>query len=326
MTPRERFAGRAQRPLAGVAALFAAGVIAGWLFDVERLAHPFGVSGPTKLMTAICLVALALAVVAPPRLRRVAAAVALVLAGQALIEWVTGIDFGLDDLITPERAWASGAHVSRVSPLSAVGIVALAAALLMSVGARRRQAEWPAIAAGAVGIVSVVGYAYGIIDTDTPIGSSPIALATALLLLGLSIATLGIVGERVEQFLTGTGPGSTAARRILLPAFVGLPLLGWVRIYGARHGWFEENFGVALLIVTFLIVIAAGADPARAPARPRGGGLRRRARPARRGARRGDRAGDHRDRPRRQHHASGARAPSGCWATARPRWSARARA
>src|SRR5207244_2627988 len=63
--------------------------------------------------------------------------------------------------------------------------------------------------------------------------------------------------------LTAPGEGGALARRAL-PAVVAVPLvLGWVRLWGQRSGYYGSEIGVALLVIshilafTVLLVVAA---------------------------------------------------------------------
>jgi PAS domain S-box-containing protein len=78
------------------------------------------------------------------------------------------------------------------------------------------------------------------------------ALNSGLAFCALSIA---IFSSRIDTWLmsvfTGNHAGSVMARQ-LLPAFLVIPLLvGWLRLYGERSGYFESAVGVALVVITY---------------------------------------------------------------------------
>ena len=80
----------------------------------------------------------------------------------------------------------------------------------------------------------------------------PVALNTGLAFCALSIA---IFCARPDTWLmsvfTGDHAGSVMARQ-LLPALLMIPLLiGWLRLYGERAGYFESAVGVVLVAITY---------------------------------------------------------------------------
>ena len=80
----------------------------------------------------------------------------------------------------------------------------------------------------------------------------PVALNTGLAFCALSIA---IFCARTDTWLmsvfTGDHAGSVMARQ-LLPALLMIPLLiGWLRLYGERAGYFESAVGVVLVAITY---------------------------------------------------------------------------
>jgi hypothetical protein len=103
-----------------------------------------------------------------------------------------------------------------------------------------------------------MGYAY---STEALIGIAaytPIALNTALTFLVLSLGVLFSLQRRgLMAILSGDGPGSVIARRLLPPMIVIPFALGWMRLRAQRLGLFGTEFGVAIL-VTFTILILTG--------------------------------------------------------------------
>jgi hypothetical protein len=59
---------------------------------------------------------------------------------------------------------------------------------------------------------------------------------------------------RLAALLRGDAPGTIAARRMLVATVIGLSVLGWLRIEGARHGLFSDAVGTTLLVTAVLIV------------------------------------------------------------------------
>jgi signal transduction histidine kinase len=108
-------------------------------------------------------------------------------------------------------------------------------------------------------MMSLLGYGYGANNLYGVGSFIPMALHTAALLTVAGTALLFAGGEHgVLAILSERGSGSVMARR-LLPAAVVIPcLLGFARIFGQRAGWYESEFGTALMVVVTvaLLVVA----------------------------------------------------------------------
>jgi PAS domain S-box-containing protein len=108
-----------------------------------------------------------------------------------------------------------------------------------------------------VALLALVGYLYGSQDTFAFGSQLPMSLPTAV---AFAILSFGILVARPDRglmrFLTGTGPGAVMVRR-LLPWCVLVPIiLGWMRLVGERSGYFTAATGVALMVVTSVVVFA----------------------------------------------------------------------
>ena len=63
-------------------------------------------------------------------------------------------------------------------------------------------------------------------------------------------------GRSATRFLRGGEPGTVAARRMMLAATVGVPVLGGLRLWGAHAGLYSNEVGTGLLVMAFLVVMA----------------------------------------------------------------------
>jgi PAS domain-containing protein len=117
--------------------------------------------------------------------------------------------------------------------------------------------QWLVVAAGFVGLLNVLGYAYHLQGLDQLLSaasaSTEMAVHTGAAFVVLAIAVLCARPDRGPMaVVTSESAGGVVARR-LLPAAVGLPvLLGWLRLMGERAGLWTFPTGWGLLVVTTL--------------------------------------------------------------------------
>jgi PAS domain S-box-containing protein len=118
-----------------------------------------------------------------------------------------------------------------------------------------------AVAAGFVGVFNVVAYAYSVQSLEFTKGLTSyteMALHTAGTLVVLSV---GITAARPGRGATGIfvedTAGGTLARRLLPVALFGPVILGAVRLWGEREGYYGFEFGVTLMAVSNLSMFSA---------------------------------------------------------------------
>jgi diguanylate cyclase (GGDEF)-like protein len=253
--------------LAGLAALLAIGLgaagLVGWLFDVEWLRRPASDLRELRPSMALGLILLgtALWLARAPRhgdeRRAWSRALAfLVVAGgvlvlvEHLLDIRPLIDGVLDDA-DPDRVGAS-------SPVAALAVISTGLWLAVA-DCRRRTGQMleDAMAAlsGAAVIATAVGYLYGAADVfglDRETGVSPQTMA-ALVALWLGIL-VSCPDGRWMRLLRSTGSGGHAIRS-LIPVLVLVPIAcGGFVVIGVENGWFETNFGAALVVGIAIVV------------------------------------------------------------------------
>lgn len=190
-------------------------------------------------------------------LRRVLGALVAALCAVTLVQWVTGVDLGLDQLLAVDP---SARFPGRPSPWSAATLALLGSAAAAH-GARR--VDWIAdvglVAAGVVLQVTLAGYVYGVMalyGVDPLTRVSPQTLAC---LLALWIALIaGRLGSGLLAIATRRSPGGSAVR-LLVPIALVLPVaLGWLRLIAQSAGLFESTqLGVAVFAVAQTLVLVA---------------------------------------------------------------------
>ena len=239
-------------------------LVVGWGLGVPVIRSPGSGFGVMRANAALLLVLLAAAfwLVHRPETteRRLWAALGLgvavmLIAGLTLSQDVLGWNLGIDEWLFPD-ARSSGVP-GRMSATTAVSSIFLGAALvLFGRGARASQAF--CLVAGTIGLLVLMGYAYGSRGLlDLP-GYNAMAMPTALGLLALGVAGLCARPEVGVMRVVSADATAGALTRRLLPAIVLLPLvLGWLRLRGEEMAFYSTAFGTALFAVSSFLCIGA---------------------------------------------------------------------
>jgi len=227
------------RAASAVAGAIGLAVLFGWLFDLRGLKSvvPGFPSMQPWAATGIVLGALSLGLArSPSRGARAAWALSslamLAVAGVPLIEQATNLDLGTDLLLFPEAVVRTRAHPltppGRISPIAALGLVAMALALLLAPRARgwlSAAFSFLATAGLATAGLSLLGYSLGIEPLRAMLLGHIPALHTALAIGVLAVGTLalrpevGWVGSVAELGRTGWIAVGLLAGAALLMAY-----------------------------------------------------------------------------------------------------------
>ena len=245
----------------------ALGVMAGWAFAVPVLTSWQTGFAAMKVNAAICFLTLAIAlalVAADPRRRHplawFLAGVVVVVALATLLEHVTALDLGIDQLFVSDQASAASPHPGRFAVQTGIAFLAAALAIL-AVGRSFRGfhlTELLAVACAVVGAISLLGYLYGArellsLGSATQV-SLPAALALVILPLGLFAAD---PEHALARQMTDSGPAGQVIRRIVPAALVVVPVGAWLRLEGERNGLYDESVGLTLLVTLEAFVLMA---------------------------------------------------------------------
>ncbi len=249
----------AARICSGIVTALGAFVLVGWAFDIPVLKsiHPSLATMKANSATLFVLLGVTIWLTADHRDRRLRSALGLIVATVAaltLFEYAFGTNLGLDELLHRDPGIAVGtAAPGRMAGATALAFLLLGLAALPAEGVGRgrlrRMCAW---FGGAIGLWSLAGYLYdvGSLYAVAPFGS--IALHTTIGLLFASGALLltdtregSLFGMLASKTVTGT------LLRWLLPMLVTIPLAtGWLRLTGQRWGYYDTNFGIAILVLT----------------------------------------------------------------------------
>src|ERR1019366_5312452 len=273
--------GKAAFAAALAAVVIGAGVLAGWLFELEflkRIAPGLVAMNPATAAAFILAGAsLALFLLSPRGKDQKSRALILTARLCALVVTLIGLaklagilcgwDLGVDQWLFASQLPDSLRFPNRMAPNTAFNFLLLGGALLF-VDVKNRSArfwsEFSVVLVGFGSLLAVLAYAY---DIQSFYGFSifiPMALHTAITFSVLAVAfLLSHTDSGLLAVFVGDSAGGTMARR-LLPAAVLVPaMLGWLTLQGEKAGIFHGQFSHAvfavgnILIFTFLVCWSA---------------------------------------------------------------------
>lgn len=247
-------------------------VMSGWIFDVGILKSVLPGWPPMKFNPALCFVLLGLAFIliqrpgAPARIGAVICGVAIAtIAGATVAEYLSGRDFGIDQLVIADKATYSGSGLpGRMSSLAASAFVLEGMAVILLSVARRGPsvglAHTLGVCAGLTAFFTAGGYAFGAEALGRLGLYKLMAIHTAI---GHTAACIAIVATRAhESWLAGyeQAPAARAALLRFLPVSVGLPtVIGLALLLGAGLNLYSAQFALALFgPLMALVAIALG--------------------------------------------------------------------
>lgn len=255
--------------LAVFAFCIGAAALLGWIFDNEFLKkiHPALVN--MKANTAVCLMLVAASCFlinerSPSRskraMRQLFAAIVAVVGLVTLSEHVFGWNTGLDQLLFHETQEEAGlSFPGRMGVAASLNFFFLGIALsFLDARSRRwfRVSNIAVILVVTVTLLVFLYYFYGIERVEPIALYFTIALHTVVAFLCLSGSILLARPERgMIATLLGKSPGAVVARR-MLPAFLVVILLGWIRTLTRNSEWFSPNFTTAAFVVAVLLLLA----------------------------------------------------------------------
>ncbi|MGW3622555.1 SpoIIE family protein phosphatase [Streptomyces sp. NPDC000880] len=249
------------------AAALAAAVLAGmgllgWVLDNAVLKSLLLEHAPAiKPNAAVGLVVLGLSLLVlvrrPRTLRmvcvaRIGAVVAAGIGALTLVQYATGADLGIDQLLfRDDTAGTVTVPPGRMASGTALALVfGGLASLCLS---RPRMPAWTAQVLGMavliVGMVRLYGYAYDVRQLEQFGHYTNIALhaALALVLVGLALF-LARADEGAAGLVMNAGTTGVLGRWMLGTTLVAPPLLGWAVLTGEDAGLYGVRLGVALLV------------------------------------------------------------------------------
>ncbi len=265
---------------ASVFALLTGGLaLAGWLFGIEILKSAFPGLVTMKANTALAFILAGAALwwlqegpreisdfkfeIGKPRRRpgQICAGMVLLVGLLTLSEYLLGWDLGIDQMLFRDLAEAAETNPpGRMAVATALNFSLLGAGLLLldaEAGPGHRPAQWLSLVVVLISLVALVGYAYGVQSLYGVGFYASMALPTVVGLLALAAGVLSARPDRgLMTLVTSASVGGLLIRR-LLPAAAGTVLvLGWLRLLGERRGLYRTEFGLALMAVSSMAILA----------------------------------------------------------------------
>lgn len=234
-------------------------VLAGWAFDLESVKRVFPDLVAMNPLTAVCFVLLGAASALQvlnrfPKLFSAFAILTLALSFLTLLEYVFPAGLNLD-----QRLFASRLDGNVMAPNTALNFVFCSLSFLLV----RTQSktlvcigQFLLVSVFMIALFALAGYAFGVRAFYRIAIFIPMALhvAAAFLLLSLSILNLRLDEGWMRIFISSTAGGFMARR--LLPAVIVIPLgLTAFRYLGEKAGFYETEFGVALLAIANIVTL-----------------------------------------------------------------------
>jgi signal transduction histidine kinase/CheY-like chemotaxis protein len=254
---------------AGLTIAIALSVLIGWAFQIEvlkRFAPGLIAMNP---LTACCLIASGISLILQRDAGRsrklvgqLAAGLVLLIGALGLIRLFFGWDLGMERWLVQYSAGnGSSGPTEQLVLRTALSILITGASLLLldvKTSRDRRPSEMLSAISAAIAILALIGYSYGLISYYTKANYVPISLPSAVSFLLLAT---GILHARAETGIMGVITSNTAggmlARRFI-PIAILLPiLLGALRLYGEKVGWYETKFGAAHAATAFIVLFLA---------------------------------------------------------------------
>ena len=241
-------------------------VLSGWSFNLEHLKSVLPGLVPMTPNTAVCFSLLSVALMSftwnSARFMRLGVACAWtvgVIGALTVIEYITGLQFGIDTILFPEavRMYAIP-FPGRMSPLSALNFFLAGFALILS-GLRMRVAcrmsEPFLLANGIIGLLTVIGYIFATPDLYSFHSFKPMALHTAFNFVLVCVAGFfARLDCALMTVVTSDTEGGIMARRMLLVS-VSVPIiLGWLILTGQRYNLYNMSLGISLLTILTIVV------------------------------------------------------------------------
>ena len=182
----------------------------------------------------------------------ICAALAALVGVVTVVEYLVGVDLGIDKFLFRERlVGVGGSYPGRMAPETALCLFLLGTALLF-LDVRTRDGRWPAqflsVATILGGGTALYGYLFGLRAFYQFGTYTPMPMPNALLFVGLGLGTLSVRADRGWlAVILSERIGGVLARR-LLPWIVLMPAFRWLLWEGELAGWYSAAFGVAAFV------------------------------------------------------------------------------
>jgi PAS domain S-box-containing protein len=259
---------KAGKLLLGAVAMLGVLVLLGWLFNLGFLKSLLPGLVAMNPATAVCFILSALALYltgytpANNRQQSIGSAVAALVFTIGIVKLagiLTGTDVLVDSLLFSEQLQQQVINnlPNRMAPNTAAAFVFSSIAILL-VNTRYALSQYVALLPSVLGMLSLLGYLYRVYFFYSVLMYIPMAIHTATGFLLLASAILLVhPGKGFMAEFTGRYVGAVTARK-LIPAAILVPAaFGFIRLYSEWKFHMPVELGVALLILSIMVVFLA---------------------------------------------------------------------
>jgi signal transduction histidine kinase len=234
--------------LAGLGAAASLLVALGWFLRVPALVQLTPDLVAMRMNTAVGVLLVAVSLLVPVRWRPVPAGLALLLMALILLQYPTGVELGVDELLVEDWAEPPIAHPGRIA-LNTAGAIALLAVAVLVTRWRRWVAELATAVAVTLPLIAIFGYSFGPVQLYRFSELSPMAVNTALLLVLVGCAVgMSIPGGIFQWVAFGRDWGARLQRALLPVGLVLLPAVAWALNRGVVNGTYNATLAFTLLV------------------------------------------------------------------------------
>jgi signal transduction histidine kinase/DNA-binding response OmpR family regulator len=250
------------RGLAWAILVVSSAVLVGWILDIGILRTVLPGFVNMKANTALSFFCASIALLlSASRFSRAFAVVPILLGGLTLVEYLSGWNLGIDELLFKDAVLTVGtSNPGRMAPNTAFNFVLVGSVLLgLSPGQRglKRWQENSALVVGFITLLAAVGYIYQarVFATVASLTSMAIHTIGCFFLLTFSIL-FSYLEDCLTGLVTGKDKAGFLARRFVLPALAMPLLIGWITLWGQRQGFYDSAFQSAILVIADLVVLS----------------------------------------------------------------------
>lgn len=243
-------------------------VLIGWLFDLDFLKRPIPHLVAMNPLTAVLFIMSGFCAYLSYLLNKkqinplyvnLIALLIFFLASIKSISFFISPDFPIDTFLFSSKIKnevLGGAN--RMAPNTAFNFVFIGFSLLILNYEKAKDkivVQTMALIVLFIGLLSLLGYIYKVSTFYGIPSFIPMAIHTAITFIILSLSIIFLDPDKgLMKTFTSTYAGSTSAR-ILIPVAIFIPvLLGYLRLLGDWSGLYSKEFGVALLILSTIII------------------------------------------------------------------------
>ncbi|WP_318731950.1 MULTISPECIES: sensor histidine kinase [unclassified Roseofilum] len=246
-------------------------VIIGWFFDIGFLKSVLPGLVTMKANTAFCFLFSGISLWAwyqdpgthKTRLTSQSSAILVFLIGfLTLIQYVSTIDFGIDQLVFKDSVDAvANASPGRMAINTALNFLLVGLALIAIVFPRKNYLSSQILALGGflIAYLGLLGYLYGnayFYKYGSAFSAMALHTTIAFLLSTLSIF-LANPKRGLASLITMNNAGGILAQRLILPAVLIPPFIGWLMLLGYRDKIYTAELAICLLGIINVIVFSS---------------------------------------------------------------------